>query len=181
MLPYSSECTDLLPASFTFAIYVPQQLHILRVASPTQKWENTLICLNRHLLRLMKNGALVGEKKSHPYSSADRCNRGNTTCWPYKWLLFLISREKMREMATQELQQHVHNSAFSTELIPACKTLMYFLTDSAQETSFWNSTFSPQAFRYQSHQDLISSTLDQNSPSPCKSAPGNIFMLVFSP
>lgn len=70
-------------------------------------------------------------------------------------------------------------SAFSTELIPACKTLMYSLTDSAQETSFWNSTFSPQAFRYQSHQDLISSTLDQNSPSPCKSTPGNIFTGFF--
>jgi len=56
----------------------------------------------------------------------------------------------------------------STELIPACKTVMYFLTNSAQETSFWNSTFSPQALRYQSHQDLISSTLDQNSPSPCE-------------
>lgn len=160
---------------------MPQQLHTLRLCSISNSKMGKYTDMLKQTLSLMKNGALVGEKKSCPHSTAGRCNRGNITCWPHKWLLFLISQEKkMREMATQELKQRVHNSAFSTELISACKTLMYFLTDSAQETSFWNTTFSSQAFRYQSYQDLISSTLDQNSPSPCKSTHTNISMLFFS-
>lgn len=50
----------------------------------------------------------VGERTSHPYSTDGRYNRGNTTCWPYKWLHFLGSQEKLRELAIEELQQCVH-------------------------------------------------------------------------
>lgn len=121
----------------------------------------------------------VEEKKSHPHSTAGRCNRGNTTCWPYKWLHFLISQEKMRGMAIQELQQRVHT----------VHSLLNWFQLARHWCILWLTLLRRQAFEtvLSAHkpldinhiQDLISSTLDQNSPSPCKSTPGNIFMGFF--